>query len=157
MEAEERDGAAVRFPPPFVYLIALVLGGALQLAWPWHLGLGLGARLVLAAAAAALGAALVADAIGHFRRTGQDPKPWLATPEVIATGVYRYTRNPMYVGMASLQAAIGAAFASVWILALVPVVLAVVYGIAVRHEEAYLERKFGDTYRAYRQSVRRWL
>jgi protein-S-isoprenylcysteine O-methyltransferase Ste14 len=40
---------------------------------------------------------------------------------------------------------------------LVPPVLAILYAIAIRHEEAYLEGKFGETYLAYKRSVRRWL
>ncbi len=71
--------------------------------------------------------------------------------------MYRFTRNPMYVGMALLQAGIGLALASAWTIALVPVVLAVVYATAVRHEEAYLEEKFGAAYLSYNSSVRRWM
>ena len=67
------------------------------------------------------------------------------------------TRNPMYVGMALLQTAIGIGWASGWIIALVPVVLAVVYATAVRHEEAYLEETFGGPYLKYKSSVRRWI
>ena len=89
-------------------------------------------------------------------RTGH-PKPWEPTPEIISTGIYRMTRNPMYVGMAVLQAGIGIWWANGWIIALVPVVLAVVYATAVRHEEAYLEEKFGDAYRGDKSSVRRWI
>ncbi len=158
MENHEHDGAAVRFPPPFVYLGAVVIGGLLHaLALPLPLDLPMALRVGLAAATALSGVSLVAAAIGLFRRTGQDPKPWESTPEIISTGIYRFTRNPMYVGMALLQTSIGIGFANGWILALVPLVLVVIYAIAIRHEEAYLERKFGPTYVAYKRSVRRWL
>jgi len=158
MDASERDGAAVRFPPPFVYLIAVILGVLLHaFALPLPFALALGARIALAAAAALLGIGMIAAAIGLFRRTGQDPKPWASTPEIVSSGIYRITRNPMYVGMASIQAAIGIALANGWILALVPPVLVVIYLTAIRHEEAYLERKFGETYLSYKRSVRRWL
>ena len=63
----------------------------------------------------------------------------------------------MYVGMALIQIGIGVALANGWILAFVPVVLVVVYATAIRHEEAYLERKFGEGYLVYKRSVRRWL
>jgi protein-S-isoprenylcysteine O-methyltransferase Ste14 len=59
--------------------------------------------------------------------------------------------------MALLQAALGIGFANAWIVALIPPVLVVVYLTAIRHEEAYLERRFGETYTAYKRSVRRWL
>lgn len=98
-----------------------------------------------------------AGAVGLFRRTGQDPKPWKTTPEIISTGVYRFTRNPMYLGMALLQVGIGVGFANGWILALLPPVLVIIYAVAIRPEETYLESKFGDGYTAYKKSVRRWL
>jgi protein-S-isoprenylcysteine O-methyltransferase Ste14 len=158
MNTHERDGAAVRFPPPFVYLGAVVLGGLLHgFVFPLRLDLPLALRIALTAATALLGVALVAAAIGLFRRTGQDPKPWKSTPEIIATGIYRFTRNPMYVGMALLQTSIGIGFGNGWILALLPLVLVAIYVIAIRHEEAYLERKFGTPYLEYKRSVRRWL
>jgi protein-S-isoprenylcysteine O-methyltransferase Ste14 len=59
--------------------------------------------------------------------------------------------------MGLLQAGIGIGFASAWILLLVPISLAVVYWTAVRHEEAYLEGKFGEAYLGYKERVRRWL
>ena len=155
---DQRDGAAVRFPPPLVYLIAVIAGGVLHVfVAPLPIALSWALRIGLALVAAGLGFAFVAAAIGLFRRTGQDPKPWESTPEIISTGIYRYTRNPMYVGMALVQTGIGVGWGNGWILAFVPVVLAIVYAIAVRHEEEYLERKFGETYTAYKASVRRWI
>ena len=103
------------------------------------------------------GVALMAGAIGLFKQSGQDPKPWKETPEIISTGIYKWSRNPMYVGMALLQLGIGLGLANGWMIALVPVVLLLVYRTVIRHEEAYLEGKFGDTYLAYKGSVRRWL
>ena len=158
MLANDNDAAPVRFPPPFVYLIAVIVG-ALSHAYvfPLRWDLGLGARVTVATAIATLGTVFMIGAIGLFRRTGQDPKPWKTTPEIISTGIYRYTRNPMYVGMALFQIAIGIGFANGWILALVPLVLWIVYVTAIRHEEAYLEAKFGQAYIVYKQSVRRWV
>jgi protein-S-isoprenylcysteine O-methyltransferase Ste14 len=154
----ERDGAEVRFPPPLVYLGALATGVLLQaFAAPLPLAIGTGARIGVGGAAAGSGVALVAAALGLFRRTGQRPEPWTPTPVILSSGVYRYTRNPMYLGMALLQAGIGIGLANAWVVALAPVSLAIVYAIAVRHEEAYLERKFGAAYLAYKASVRRWL
>jgi protein-S-isoprenylcysteine O-methyltransferase Ste14 len=158
MDETTRDGAAVRIPPPLVYLGALLAGVILHaFVLPLPLSLAPGVRTALTAAAALLGLASMGGALRLFRRTGQDPKPWEPTPEIISTGVYRFTRNPMYVGMALLQIAFGVGLANGWILALVPVVLAVVQRTAIRHEEAYLERKFGETYTRYKRSVRRWL
>jgi len=158
MNGSEKAGAAVHLPPPLIYLTAVIAGGLLHaFALPLHLELPMSARIGAAVAVGGLGVAMMAKAMGLFRRTGQDPRPWKGTPEIIAIGVYRVTRNPMYVGMALLQIGIGMGLANGWILVLVPPVLALVYATAIRHEEAYLESKFGDTYLAYKASVRRWI
>ena len=157
METLENDAAAVRFPPPLVYLIAVFAGVLLHVLLPLPLALPSALRAALAGLAALLGAALIRSAIGHFRRTGQDPIPWKSTPEIISSGIYRFTRNPMYVGMAFIQLGIGIALRNGWIVVLLPVAMGFIYATAIRHEEAYLERKFGESYTRYKASVRRWL
>jgi protein-S-isoprenylcysteine O-methyltransferase Ste14 len=158
METLENDGAAVRFPPPLIYLAAVIAGGLLHsFVFPFPLGLPVTVRIGLTAFAALIGLGMFRSAFGLFRRTGQDPKPWKSTPEVISTGIYRFTRNPIYLGMALIQLSIGIGLGNGWIVALVPPVLVMIYLTAIRHEEAYLERKFGETYTNYKASVRRWL
>ena len=63
----------------------------------------------------------------------------------------------MYVSMALFQSAIAIGLGNLWILLLVPLVCVFVHITAIRYEEAYLERKFGDAYLDYKRSVRRWL
>jgi protein-S-isoprenylcysteine O-methyltransferase Ste14 len=158
MNGADVDAAAVRFPPPLVYLLAVIAGALLHAyGLPLPFGLASGAQVAMGVGVALPGLALMAGAMGLFGRTGQDPKPWTSTPEVISSGVYRFSRNPMYVGMALLQAGIGIGLANGWIVLLVPPALVIVYATAIRPEEAYLERKFGDRYVAYKGSVRRWL
>ena len=93
-----------------------------------------------------------------FAASGQDPTPWKPAPSLVMRGPYRFTRNPMYVGMflraarhrlhqrQPLHRAFGAAS-----------LLLVVHYTAVLPEEAYLEHKFGDDYRARKRRVRRYL
>jgi protein-S-isoprenylcysteine O-methyltransferase Ste14 len=141
-----------------VYVIAVIAGVLLEhLLLPLPLGLSLPLRVALSGLVFLAGVALIRGAFGHFRRTGQDPMPWKNTPEIISTGIYRLTRNPMYLGMALIQLSIGIGWGSGWIVALVPLSLGVIYAIAVRQEEAYLEQKFGEVYTRYKASVRRWL
>jgi protein-S-isoprenylcysteine O-methyltransferase Ste14 len=158
MSTEERDAAAVRIPPPLVYLFAIVLGVLLQwLLVPLHWELPSGLRIGVAIATIVGGLAIGGSAFGIFRRIGQDPAPWTTTPEIVTTGSFRFTRNPMYVGMSIVQFGVGIGLANGWILLLIPVAMAIVQRTAIRHEEAYLERKFGEGYLVYKRSVRRWL
>jgi protein-S-isoprenylcysteine O-methyltransferase Ste14 len=76
---------------------------------------------------------------------------------LVTTGIYRWTRNPVYLGFFLLYGGIGVAALSPWILILLlPLVVTIRYGVVAR-EEAYLERRFGDFYRDYKARVRRWL
>ena len=158
MNTDDADGAPVKIPPPLVYVGAVLVGLLLHVfVLPIPFGISLSVKIGLASVTVLLGLWMLAGAVGLFRRTGQDPKPWKSTPEIVSSGVYSRTRNPMYVGMACLQVSIGVGLGNGWIVALVVPVLGMIYVAAIRHEEAYLERKFGDTYLAYKASVRRWI
>lgn len=157
-ESDPNDGAAVRFPPPLIPVIALALGVLLhRFVMPLPIPLEGPARYGVGLVLLIAGIALIAAAIGRFKSTGQNPEPWASTPEIISTGIYRFTRNPMYLSLGLIQAGIGVSLANGWIVLLVPIAWVGIYFIAIRHEEAYLERKFGSTYTDYKQSVRRWL
>jgi len=153
-----KRGARVRIPPPVLYLIGIGLGVVLDFRTELvRLDLPTFWRIAGGVALAALGLGVMIPAIGRFRATGQDPKPWLPSPEIVTTGIYGLTRNPMYVSMGLLQGAVGIGLSNVWVVILAIPVLVGVYLVAVRPEEAYLTKKFGDTYLQYTNSVRRWI
>lgn len=147
-----QGGARVRFPPPLVFALAILIGAFLPGLRPsvWS-SAPAGMVLVI------LGVAFGAWAVGWFRRTGQDPKPWTPSPELISRGPYRFSRNPMYVGMTLVTLGIGGLLARGWIALLAPVALLLVHRLAVVREEAYLSAKFGEPYLAYKAKVRRYL
>jgi protein-S-isoprenylcysteine O-methyltransferase Ste14 len=96
-------------------------------------------------------------AILAFRRARTHPEPWKPTKALVTVGPYRYSRNPMYVGMTLLYLGTAVWQNTVWPLLALPVVLWVVQVGVVRREERYLEGLFGEDYRAYRDRVRPWL
>ncbi len=114
-------------------------------------------RVPLGLALVALGFAGGAWAFVTMRGTNQDPDPRKPSPELIPAGPYRFTRNPMYVGMALIQTGVGIALANLWILLLLAPTLWILRREVIEKEEAYLERKFGESYASYKSSVRRWL
>jgi protein-S-isoprenylcysteine O-methyltransferase Ste14 len=151
------DTANVIIRPPIAWAVAVLVGLALN----WFLPL----PFILAAVPAgwlgtmvfALALALVAWAIATITRAGSNVPTSLATTTIVDTGPYRFTRNPIYLGMVLGLIGLAIAFNSLWLLLTpVPFALAIRYGVVAR-EEAYLERKFGDVYRRYRARVRRWL
>jgi protein-S-isoprenylcysteine O-methyltransferase Ste14 len=79
------------------------------------------------------------------------------TTALVTEGPFRYSRNPIYLALTLLYVGVALLINALWILLLiVPVLLVIRYGVIAR-EEAYLTRKFGDTYRQYTARVQRWL
>jgi protein-S-isoprenylcysteine O-methyltransferase Ste14 len=151
-------GARVHFPPPVVFLALVVVGVILQRAlWPLAIPLGFWKRIGIGAVVLLAGLSSIISARIWFTRTGQSPIPWKPSPELLVQGIYRHTRNPMYVGVTVIQMGLGVLLDNLWISMLAPVALALVHFIAVRPEEAYLAEKFGDSYLRYKASVRRYL
>jgi protein-S-isoprenylcysteine O-methyltransferase Ste14 len=155
--AEAPDHADVRVLPPLLFLGSILAG--LLLGWVLSLGFRAGGagRVALGVAGIAAGVGAMAWTLVWMRRTHQDPDPRKPTPELILGGPFRWSRNPIYVGMALVQAGIGLALGNAWILLLLPPTLAILQRAVIVREEAYLERKFGDAYGRYRASVRRWI
>jgi protein-S-isoprenylcysteine O-methyltransferase Ste14 len=96
-------------------------------------------------------------AIATIAGAGSNVPTNLPTTAIVESGPYRFTRNPIYLGMILGLIGLAVAFDSLWLLLLVVAFWLVIrYGVVAR-EEAYLERRFGDVYRGYRSRVRRWL
>jgi protein-S-isoprenylcysteine O-methyltransferase Ste14 len=154
----KHGGAKVGFPPPFVFLGFTLSGVALQ-GWLWRLALPAAYPFGIlgGAAVAACGLVLVLSARLLFLRTGQHPAPWRPSPELLIQGIYRHTRNPMYVGITLFQLGLGVALGNGWVVAFAPLALLVVHFLAVRPEEAYLTEKFGAPYLRYTAITRRYL
>ena len=155
--ADTADTAHVIIRPPLAWGLAVIAGLALN--WllplpflPADLPKGfLGASLFI------LALALLAWAIVTMTGAGSNVPTNRPTTAIVESGPYRFTRNPIYLGMVLGLIGLGIAFDSLWLLiALLPFALVIRYGVVAR-EEAYLERKFGDVYRGYRSRVRRWL
>jgi protein-S-isoprenylcysteine O-methyltransferase Ste14 len=114
---------------------------------------------VLAYAVAAVGASLDAIALLHFlrSRTTVNPlKPASATV-LVTRSIYRLTRNPMYLGLATLLFAWAIYLGSLAALAGVPLFILYMNRFQIAPEERALEERFGAEYIAYRARVRRWL
>jgi protein-S-isoprenylcysteine O-methyltransferase Ste14 len=147
--------AGVIAPPPLVYGVPLACGLVLQYWYP--------VAVVPHRVAASLGIACVLlglvalPAARAFRRAKTSPRPWRPSTALVTTGPYRFTRNPMYLGMTLVYAGVAIWVNAIWPLLLLPLALVVMQVGVIAREEAYLERVFGDAYREYRRRARRWL
>jgi protein-S-isoprenylcysteine O-methyltransferase Ste14 len=151
------DTANVIIRPPIAWALAVL--AALALHWlvplrfmpaPVPAGWLGGAVFVVALA-------LAIWAIATMTRAGSNVPTNTPTTTIVDAGPYRFTRNPIYLGMFIGLIGLAIAFDSLWpLVMLVPFGLVIRYGVVAR-EEAYLERKFGDLYGGYRARVRRWV
>ena len=154
--SENSETAQVLVRPPIAWAVAVIAGFALDWFEPlpvlpedWPNGL-------LGAVVFVLALALAIWAMDTMTRAGTNVPTNRPTTAMVESGPYRFTRNPIYLGMFLVVIGLAIAFNSLWLLAmLVPFALVIRYGVVAR-EEAYLERKFGDVYRGYRSRVRRW-
>ena len=153
--ADQDYAGAIAFPP-YIHAGFALLGLGLEIIWPmnvlpffWQLGL----PVVLLVLVYFLGK----SAAPQFRKKGTTLDVGTPTTAIITEGAYRYSRNPIYLGMALMHLAIGILIDSVWVVAMViPAMIVMTYGVIIR-EESYLTRKFGDEYLGYKARVRRWL
>jgi protein-S-isoprenylcysteine O-methyltransferase Ste14 len=154
---EEQDRPAVRFPPPFVFIGFLLIGLVMDSLAGWMALPGQALRLLAGGLSLLAGIAAVASALGLFRRAGENPEPWTGTATLVTAGIYRFTRNPMYLGMALAQLGLAFLLGSIGALLTLPLAALAIDRFVIPAEEAYLHRTLGQAYDAYRLRVRRWL
>lgn len=152
----ETERGPLRFPPPVVYVSGLFAAIVLERIQPTP-DLPLPLAVVAGLAGGAASAYLDLGATQTFARKKTAVTPWRPATTLVTKGPYRYTRNPMYLGMGALFLGLALAFGFLWGLAILPAVLLVIDRFAISREEKYLENKFGDPYRDYKTQVRRWL
>ncbi len=149
------DHAEVAFHPPLLLLGAIGLGFAAR--WlalaeflPKIVALTVGPTLTTAAFGVFLWAALTMHRGGASIPTGQP------TDFIVAGGPYRFSRNPIYLGMVLLQVGIGVWANSLWFIGLAALSVVLLTWGVISREERYLARKFGEPYLTYKERVRRW-
>jgi len=154
-----QDYAEVVVKPPLLFAGALLIGCLLS--WLIPIGPGLGAAngraLAVGGSLALAGLALGVLSIREFRRAGTSVVPGEPSTTLLETGPYRFTRNPIYIGLVILYFGLAIVLTSAWMLVLLIPVLIILQRGVVEREEAYLKAKFGQVYRQYQARVPRWL
>jgi protein-S-isoprenylcysteine O-methyltransferase Ste14 len=145
-------------PVPWVFVLAYLIGGALEHVCP--LGL-LPARFTAitttGGVAFAIGAAIAGWGLFLFHKAHTTTTPGQASSQMVTRGPYRFTRNPMYIGLTLAYLGEAGILHQTWPLLLLPLVVAYVNWIVIPVEEAKLKEVFGDEYERYKARVRRWV
>ena len=148
----------LRIPPPVVALAVAVMMWGISKATPSLEMPGLiRITTVIAIALTGIGVALSGViAFRHAKTTVNPLKPETAS-SIVTTGVFRFTRNPMYVGLALVLLAWTVFLSSPWASLGLPAFILYMNRFQIVPEERVLSRMFGTEYSAYRARVRRWL
>lgn len=146
-------------PPPVLFAVAFGVGLGLQHLVPLDIEAS-----GIAATSRAIGVALLAcgvllglSCVTMFALARTTVIPHGTASTLMTRGPYRFTRNPMYVGLILVYLGAAGVLVEVWPLVLLPIPVAFVNGIVIPFEEARLRDRFGHAYDAYRASVRRWV
>jgi protein-S-isoprenylcysteine O-methyltransferase Ste14 len=104
-----------------------------------------------------LGFLLGIGAFLEFRKIRTTLDPHGSVRQIVTSGIYRFTRNPIYLGFLLMVIGIPLNSGLYWGIVLAPFFILVMNRLVIQHEEAYLAKKFGKTYIDYTSRVRRWL
>ena len=154
--ATDRDSPGVIIPPPLIFAVFFCLGLAIDAliplrSWGGPIAQGIGGALI------AVGVVTGLVVVLQFRRAKTHIEPWEPASTLVTRGIYRLSRNPVYVPLALCHAGLALVLGKTWTLTMVlPALVFIRFGVIGR-EERYLERRFGETYRTYCRTVRRWL
>jgi protein-S-isoprenylcysteine O-methyltransferase Ste14 len=103
------------------------------------------------------GLALAASGVFSFKKAGTAIKPFEPSTVLVTNGLYRFTRNPMYLGLVILLIGVASYLGSLTPYVVIPVFFLTMQQCFIKHEEAFLENIFGQEYLDYKDKVRRWL
>lgn len=156
MNERKEDNAGVTIPPPLLYLVPLLLGLVVQKfrrlsILPNRLARPMGIILLVAGLVTNIWGAMT------MRRAQTPLNPTQPVKQLVTSGPFQYSRNPLYAGMTLIYLGITNLVNSGWPLLFLPAILLTMRRRVIGREEQYLERKFGNEYLEYKQGVRRWL
>jgi len=152
----QQDHASVRIHPPILLLLhifaAFLLNGLFPLPFVFpEILVWVGYLLIL------VGLGITISAAGRIMQAHTTLDPHGSVTEIVTNGPYHFSRNPIYLGLVCLLIGLSFAFRTYWGAVLSPLLMLSLYQLVIKHEEAYLEKKFGDMYTSYKSRVRRWL
>lgn len=150
------DNPGVIAPPPLIYAAALVAGLLANRVYPIPF---LPRDLPRTPGLSLVAGGFLVGMLGfrEMKRAGTNVDPYRPATAIVTAGPYRHTRNPLYVGMTMIYVGVSALANALPALLILPAVLRVMRRGVIEREESYLEGKFGDEYREYKERVPRWI
>ena len=141
--------------PPIIFLSSILLGIALNLAWPLHF-VPTSVRL-LGPLVTACAVVLFLLSYREFRAAGTSVRGSTRSTRIVRTGPYRFSRNPIYLAFILFVLGLSDWLNNAWLLVTLVPAVAIIAMIVIPREERFLESNFHEEYSRYKAAVRRWL
>jgi protein-S-isoprenylcysteine O-methyltransferase Ste14 len=152
------DRARIIAPPPLFALVCIAAGFLAERFKPfWLFSTPSVLEVIVGAVLVVFSIAIIASARHIFLAHGTHLNPYKPTTAVVTTGIYRFSRNPIYFAFLIFVLAFAFFANSLWFVVFDALLFVLLHFGVVKREEAYLEQKFGDSYREYCGRVRRWI
>jgi protein-S-isoprenylcysteine O-methyltransferase Ste14 len=142
--------------PPVVALMFIVIAYFLGRFAPLPFAASVSLRYI-GLAMTFVGFLLGIGALIEFKKAHTTLDPHGSARQLVTSGIYRFTRNPIYLGFLLMVIGLPLNSGLYWGIVLAPFYVFMLHRLIIQHEEAYLERKFGKAYTSYMSRVRRWL
>jgi protein-S-isoprenylcysteine O-methyltransferase Ste14 len=156
MNTKKDKGPAVKVPPPVIFLAFILLA--------WWLNDLVPLRLKAAETIISLGwlfciasFLLACASVYQFVKARTHIEPWKPADALIISGVFRFSRNPIYLAFVLFTFGLGLVMNNLWVVLSIMPSIAVLHRWVIIKEERYLSSRFGKEYRDYCNNVRRWL
>lgn len=143
-------------PPPVIFAVAFLAGLGIDVVRPMPT-MPLVPQIIVGLIMVSAGVFLIRSSMMSFARAGTTYDPYAASAALVTTGIYQYTRNPGYLGLAFIQFGLAVMIDSPWIALTGAVAVFLTDRYVIVREERKLYNAFGDAYRDYFSQARRWL
>ncbi|HEX3601279.1 MAG TPA: isoprenylcysteine carboxylmethyltransferase family protein [Lacipirellulaceae bacterium] len=147
----------LRIPVPWVFVLGYLIGVAVERAWPLHIVERLPFGGVTGSVVLGIGCAIAGWSLANFWQAHTTTVPGETSSQMVTWGPYRFTRNPMYLGLTIAYVGEALLLRQFWPVVFLPLVIAYVNWIVIPLEESKLQEAFGERYDQYRTRVRRWV
>jgi protein-S-isoprenylcysteine O-methyltransferase Ste14 len=156
--SDASDRARIVAPPPLLALACIVAGFVAEHFKPLPLlAKHRAIQIVIGVALLILSAAIIFVATRQFLAHGTHPNPYRPVKALVVDGIYKFSRNPIYVAVLLVVIAFALCVNSRWFLVATVILFFLLHFGVIRREERYLSHKFGNAYDNYRRRVRRWI
>lgn len=154
----DKDHAKVKTIPPLIPLSFIVIAWLInKYIYALTIPLSENTQLIIAYFLMPIAGILFAFSLYFFIKTQQNPEPHTPTNALYTGGIFKITRNPIYLGFLVAQIVVAIKLNNLFIILFLPIVWQLLNKWVIEPEESYLEKLFGEEYLNYKQKVRRWL